>query len=78
MKYQKIENLAELKELAKNGVECFIWLGCRSSKFIQHDENGWVIYNEIDDSEDVFGADEEMLSETSIGRAIENGRLYKY
>ncbi len=87
MSYKKIKDLSELKLLASDGdnpVECFIGLaGCfRSSKRISFNENGgdetWWIANEIDDTEDYYSNDEDFLTQTNIGRALENAALYLY
>jgi len=85
MEYKNIKDLPELKVLAlgEEPVECFIALGCgRSSKRISFNENGsketWWIANEIDDTEEYFSTDEDFLTQTNIGTALERGALYLY
>lgn len=38
----------------------------------------WLIDHDIDDTSEAFESDEEMLSETNIGEAIEQGSLFLY
>lgn len=86
MAYKIIKNLEQLKQLAsgESPVECFVWVGSffRSSKRILYNANGgaetWWIENEIDNSEENFSTDEDMLSKSGIGVAIEKGCLYQY
>jgi hypothetical protein len=78
----KIENIKQLKELAKDDkqVESFIWFGyARSSKSIWHhpeQEVPWEIHNEIDDTFDAF-TDKDLL-ESNIGESITAGTFYQY
>lgn len=86
MEYKQIRFLDDLKELAKGEepVECFVrlQLGFRSSKRISFKENDakerWWIVNEIDDSEETFITDEDMLEKTIIGKALKYGALFQY
>ena len=86
MEYKQIRFLDDLKELAKGEepVECFVrlQLDFRGSKRISFKENDakerWWIANEIDDSEETFITDEDMLEKTIIGRALEYGALFQY
>ena len=38
----------------------------------------WCVDHEIDDTCEAFESDEEMLSETHVGEAIEKGALFAY
>lgn len=84
---QKINSLAELKELAayseKHGMlACFILLsyGARSSKGITYypDTETYDVHNEIDDSYQEDITEEQLRTETFIVEAIEKGAFYKY
>lgn len=81
----KINSLDELKALASDeaGADIFLLLGggiARSSKHIWYDEQQktWMVYNEIDDSEQDNMSDETLGKATNIITAIENGVLYLY
>ena len=79
---RRIRTIAQLKELAKNGMECFILLngGLRSSKHIRYypDDNSFYVFNYIDDSEDVL-TEAQILdkSYTNIAEAMEKGALIR-
>jgi len=79
----RINNLEQLKELSKDGLDCFIQLnaGIRSSKHIWFDEEAkhFEIINEIDESEQCLNEKEIMnVEHTNIGIALELGALYTY
>ena len=79
-KDKRIRNITQLKELAKNGLECFILLngGLRSSKYISYnsDDNSFYILNYIDDSEQELTESQLLDSEyTNIAEAMEKGAL---
>jgi hypothetical protein len=76
----KVNNLDHLRELIQQGKHHF-FIGLtsilRSSKYIELAGDQFVVFNEIDGSEDTF-TDEEMMDEryTNIGKAISLGRFY--
>ena len=79
-KDRRIRTIEQLKELAKNGLECFILLngGLRSSKYISYDPDGnkFYVFNYIDDSEQELTESQLLDSEYSnIGEAMEKGAL---
>jgi uncharacterized protein YaaR (DUF327 family) len=79
-KDRKIRNITQLKELAKDGLECFILLngGLRSSKYISYnpDDNSFYVLNYIDDSEQELTENQLLDSEyTNIAEAMEKGAL---
>jgi len=77
---RRIKTIEQLKELAKNGLDCFILLngGLRSSKHIRYypDENSFYVLNLIDDSEQEL-TEAQILdsSYTNIGEAMRKGAL---
>ena len=75
----KVNNLDHLRELIQQGHKrFFITFGiARSSKHIELAGDQFVVFNDIDGSEDTF-TDEEMMDEryTNIGKAISLGRFY--
>lgn len=81
---QKINSQKELDDLIRKveggyPLECFVLLnfGIRSSKEISLNENNdYLVYNEIDDSEETIVHSKLMSS--FIGKAISKGALYKY
>lgn len=81
---QKINSQKELDNLIRKveggyPLECFVLLnfGIRSSKEISLNENNdYLVYNEIDDSEETIVHSKLMSS--FIGKAISKGALYKY
>ena len=51
----------------------------RSSKDITFStEDGWTIFNNIDDSWQDYRTDRNMLKFTNIGKALEKGAFYSY
>lgn len=76
----KVNNLDHLRELIQQGQHRFfigLTSGIRSSKYIELAGDQFVVFNDIDGSEDTF-TDEEMMDEryTNIGKAISLGRFY--
>ena len=75
-----IRTIEQLKELAKNGLECFILLngGLRSSKYISYhpEDNKFYVFNYIDDSEQNL-TESQILDKayTNIGEAMKKGAL---
>ncbi|MHC4759160.1 MAG: hypothetical protein ACYTE8_10930 [Planctomycetota bacterium] len=79
-KDKRIRTIEQLKELAKNGMDCFILLngGLRSSKHIRYypDDNSFYVLNLIDDSEQELTESQILDSAyTNIGEAMEKGAL---
>jgi len=79
-KDRRIRTVEQLKELAKNGMDCFVLLngGLRSSKYIRYnpDSNSFYVLNLIDDSEQELTEKQILDNEdTSIGEAIKKGAL---
>ena len=77
---KRIKNIEQLKELAKNGLDCFILLngGLRSSKHIRFhpEDNSFYVLNLIDDSEQELTESQILDSAyTNIGEAIKKGAL---
>lgn len=77
---RKIRTIDQLKELAKNGLDCFILLngGLRSSKHIRYypDENRFYVLNLIDDSEQELTENQIMdKGYTNIGAAMQKSAL---
>ena len=77
---RRIRTIDQLKELAKNGLDCFILLngGLRSSKHIRYypDENRFYVLNLIDDSEQELTENQIMdKGYTNIGEAMKKGAL---
>ena len=77
---KRIKTIEQLKELAKNGLDCFILLngGLRSSKHIRYypDENSFYVLNLIDGSEQKLTESQILDSAyTNIGEAMEKGAL---
>ena len=77
---RRVRTIDQLKELAKNGLDCFILLngGLRSSKHIRYypDDNSFYVLNLIDDSEQEL-TESQILDKayTNIGEAMEKGAL---
>lgn len=76
----KVNNLDHLRELIQQGQHHFfigLTSGIRSSKYIELAGDQFVVFNDIDGSEDTF-TDEEIMDEryTNIGKAISLGRFY--
>ena len=79
-KDRRIRTIEQLKELAKNGLDCFILLnvGLRSSKHIRYypDDNSFYVLNLIDDSEQELTESQLLDSAyTNIGEAMSKGAL---
>jgi len=79
-KDMRIKTIAQLKELAKDGLDCFILLNgkLRSSKHIRYypDDNSFYVLNLIDDSEQGLTEAQILDSKyTNIGQAMEKGAL---
>jgi hypothetical protein len=81
-KDKRIRNITQLKELAKDGLDCFILLngGLRSSKHVRYypDDNSFYVLNLIDDSEQEL-TEAQILdsSYTNIAEAMEKGALIR-
>ena len=79
---KRIRTNEQLKELAKNGLDCFSLLngGLRSSKHIRYhpDDNSFYVLNLIDDSEQEL-TEAQILdsSYTNIAEAMEKGALIR-
>ncbi|MFH1614658.1 MAG: hypothetical protein ABIG61_06210 [Planctomycetota bacterium] len=79
-KDRRIRTIEQFKELAKNGLDCFILLngGLRSSKHIRYypDDNSFYVLNLIDDSEQELTESQILDSAYSnIGEAMKKGAL---
>jgi len=79
-KDRRIRKIEQLKELAKDGLDCFILLngGLRSSKHIRYysDDNSFYVLNLIDDSEQELTESQILDSAYSnIGEAMKKGSL---
>ena len=79
-KDRRIKTIEQLKELAKDGLDCFILLngGLRSSKHIRYypDDNSFYVLNLIDDSEQELTESQILDSAYSnIGEAMKKGAL---
>ena len=77
---KRIKTIEQLKELAKNGLDCFILLngGLRSSKHIRFhpEDNSFYVLNLIDDSEQELTESQILDSAyTNIGEAMKKGAL---
>ncbi len=81
-KDRRVRTIDQLKELAKNGLDCFILLngGLRSSKHIRYypDDNSFYVFNLIDDSEQEL-TEAQILDGgySNIGEAMKKGALIK-
>ena len=79
---RRIKTIEQLKELAKNGLDCFILLngGLRSSKHIRYypDDNSFYVLNLIDDSEQELTEAQILDNDYSnIAEAMKKGALIK-
>ena len=80
IKDRRIKKIEQLKELAKDGLDCFILLngGLRSSKHIRYypDDNSFYVLNLIDDSEQEL-TEAQILDSgySNIGEAMKKGAL---
>ncbi|MFA6424716.1 MAG: hypothetical protein WCW64_00855 [Phycisphaerae bacterium] len=77
---KRIRTIQQLKELAENGLDCFILLngGLRSSKYIRYypDDNSFYVLNLIDSSEQELTESQILDSAyTNIGEAMKKGAL---
>ena len=77
---RRIKTIEQLKELAKNGLECFILLngGLRSSKYIRYhpDDNSFYVLHYIDGSEQELTESQLLDGEyTNIDKAMKKGAL---
>jgi len=77
---RRIKTIEQLKELAKDGLDCFILLngGLRSSKHVRYypDDNSFYVLNLIDDSEQELTEIQILSSDCSnIGEAMKKGAL---
>ena len=80
IKDRRIKKIEQLKDWAKNGLDCFILLngGLRSSKHIRFhpDDNSFYVLNLIDDSEQKLTEAQILDSAyTNIGEAMKKGAL---
>ena len=84
---KKITSIEELKKESeyddrKGMTEFFIALnfGCRSSKRIVYypDTNKFDVHNENDNSYEEDLTEEQLINESHISLAIENGAFFKY
>ena len=78
--HKRIRTIEQLKELTKDGLDCFILLngGLRSSKHIRYypDDNSFYVLNLIDDSEQELTESQILDSEyTNIGEAMKKDAL---
>ena len=79
---RRIRTIGQLKELAKNGLDCFVLLngGLRSSKHIRYypDDNSFYVLNLIDDSEQEL-TEAQILDSgySNISEAMKKGALIK-
>ena len=79
-KDRRIRKIEQLKELAIDGLDCFILLngGLRSSKHVRYypDDNSFYVLNLIDDSEQELTEAQILSSDYSnIGEAMKKGAL---
>jgi len=79
-KDKRIKTIEQLKELAKDGLDCYILLNghLRSSKHIRYypDDKTFYVLNLIDDSEQELTEAQILDSAyTNIGEAMEKGAL---
>ena len=85
----KIKDIEELKrEAEENDCKTPDFEGCislanglaRSGKRIRYftDDDSWEVYHEIDETEECFNSTKQMLKQTNIGLALEQGALFQY
>jgi len=79
-KDRRIRTIEQLKELTKDGLDCFILLngGLRSSKHIRYypDDNSFYVLNLIDSSEQELTEGQILDSAyTNVGEAMKKGCL---
>ena len=78
---KQINSLEELIEAIQSGNHDFFIGGglCRSSKYIEYDDDTFYIINEIDDTEQTLTTKELFDKDyTNIGFAINQGCFYSY
>ena len=78
---KQITSLEELIDTIQSGNHDFFIGGglCRSSKYIEYDDDTFYIINEIDDTEQTLTSKELFNKDyTNIGIAINNGNFYAY
>ena len=78
---KQITSLEDLIETINSGNHDFFIGGglCRSSKYIEYDDDIFYIINEIDDTEQTLTSKELFNKDyTNIGVAINNGNFYAY
>ena len=78
---KQITSLEELIDTIQSGNHDFFIGGglCRSSKYIEYDDDTFYIINEIDDTEQTLTSKELFNKDyTNIGVAINNGNFYAY
>lgn len=78
---KQITSLEDLINTIKSGNHDFFIGGglCRSSKYIEYDDDTFYIINEIDDTEQTLTSKELFNKDyTNIGVAINNGTFYAY
>jgi hypothetical protein len=78
---KQINSLEELIETIQSGNHDFFIGGglCRSSKYMEYDDDIFYIFNEIDDTEQTL-TKKQLFDEdyTNIGTSINNGTFYAY
>lgn len=78
---KQITSLEDLIDTIQSGNHDFFIGGglCRSSKYIEYDDDTFYIINEIDDTEQTLTSKELFNKDyTNIGVAINNGNFYAY
>ena len=78
---KQINSLEELIETIQSGNHDFFIGGglCKSSKYIEYDDDTFYIINEIDDTEQTLTTKELFDKDyTNIGTSINNGSFYAY
>ena len=78
---KQINSLEELIDTIQSGNHDFFIGGglCKSSKYIEYDDDTFYIINEIDDTEQTLTAKELFDKDyTNIGTSINNGSFYAY
>lgn len=78
---KQINSLQELIDTIQSGNHDFFIGGglCKSSKYIEYDDDTFYIINEIDDTEQTLTTKELFNKDyTNIGTAINNGTFYAY
>tara|TARA_R110002020_G_scaffold113252_7_gene260600 strand:+ start:312 stop:560 length:249 start_codon:yes stop_codon:yes gene_type:complete len=82
MRYKKIEDFNQLKELCQDKeCEMFIHLngGLRSSKTISFSDGSWSMLNEIDWTKNEYTNDADFKKKESFFiKALDQGAVYQY